>query len=80
MGTTKNVAIWGEKSKIQVGSGSRYFFNYQSLYADLNVQLSDLQCRICQCIKHRGLPHLVKGQLACGQIWQIDYIGSINLR
>ena len=42
-----------------------------------------IQCPICQYIKHRSLPCLVKGQLACGklpgQIWKIDYIGPLTL-
>ena len=41
------------------------------------------QCPICQYIKHRSLPCLVKGQLACGKlprrIWKIDYIGPLIL-
>ena len=48
-----------------------------SLTMDLIKSIS-LQGQICQRIKHRSLPQLVKGQLAHGklpeQIWQIDYI------
>ena len=53
-----------------------------SLTVDL-VKSVSLQGQICQHIKHRSLPQLVKGQLAHGkqpgQIWQIDYIGPLIL-
>ena len=47
------------------------------------IKSVSLQGKICQHIKHRSLPQLVKGQLAHGklpgQIWQIDYIGPLIL-
>ena len=53
-----------------------------SLTMDLIKSIS-LQGQICQRIKHRSLPQLVKGQLAHGklpeQIWQIDYICPLIL-
>ena len=47
------------------------------------IKSISLQGQICQRIKHRSLPQLVKGQLAHGklpeQIWQIDYICPLIL-
>ena len=79
----KGLALWAHEKCGHLGEKATYRWAQDqsiSLTMDL-IKSVILQCPICQHVKHRSLPQLVKGQLARGklpgQIWQIDYTGPL---